>query len=237
MSGAVPDGLNNGRPLVLDWFNDHLKSKDEARLPPANVLLSDLLVWKVVTFNISSRDQSRRWPSVFQSSGHIFADRPNMGPAANQADHDGILRDFIYRKSYILYVDLGAHRKGEDAPQRTKEKAVFETVKGKTYYFTMNTTTSCYQLTTGTNRFIPSFIQAAKADSLNMGASTTIPLGKLDVTTTSTAAPAPAPAVTTRSIGPAAEVDSATLSGSEESSCESLTTLKKLPEPRRQISN
>ena len=42
VSGAVPDGLNDGRPLVLDWSSDDLKSKEEARLLPANALLSDL---------------------------------------------------------------------------------------------------------------------------------------------------------------------------------------------------
>ena len=41
--------------MILDWSADDLRSKDYAKWPPANALLSDLLVYKIIGAEISSR--------------------------------------------------------------------------------------------------------------------------------------------------------------------------------------
>ena len=70
--------------------------------PPANALLSDLLVWKVVPSKLSVRDRYQRWPKVFRSVGLLPMDRPFTGPAAN-ARGNGKIKDVIFNQSYILH--------------------------------------------------------------------------------------------------------------------------------------
>lgn len=123
VSGAIPEGLQiEESPMILDWSAGGLRSKDSTRWPLVNALLSDLLIYKVIAAEISSRERSRRWPHVFQSSGHIVADRINAGSAANQRGDNKSLRDLVYRKSYILHGDLGVMRKGIRNAQKTGEK-------------------------------------------------------------------------------------------------------------------
>ena len=124
--------------MILDWSASDFRSKDSTKWPPVNALLSDLLVYKVIAAEISSTDRSRRWPLVFQSSGHIIADKVNMGPAANQLGEDQSPHDLIYRRSYILHGDLGAMRRGSKNAQTIGEKAVNTTIKGKSYAWTLN---------------------------------------------------------------------------------------------------
>ena len=52
----VPEGLRvDESPMILDWSADDLRSKNYAKWPPANALLSDLLVYKIIAAEISSR--------------------------------------------------------------------------------------------------------------------------------------------------------------------------------------
>ena len=62
VSGAVPEDLNESRPVVLDWSTEDLKSKDQAKWPPSNTALSDLVVYKIISAGVSHRDRHRRWP-------------------------------------------------------------------------------------------------------------------------------------------------------------------------------
>ena len=72
------------------------------------------------------------------------------------------MRDVSYRKAYILPGDLGAHRKEGCNAQKTGERLGFEKVKGKTYLWTVDQITSCYQLTTGADRFLPDVVPLAQ---------------------------------------------------------------------------
>lgn len=48
----------NESPMVLHWSADDLRSKDHAKWPPANALLSEVLVYKIVAAQISSQEKS-----------------------------------------------------------------------------------------------------------------------------------------------------------------------------------
>ena len=55
VSGTVPEDLNESCPLVLDWSMADLKSKDQAKWPPSNTALSDLVVYKIIAAEVSHR--------------------------------------------------------------------------------------------------------------------------------------------------------------------------------------
>ena len=169
VSGTVPEDLNGARPLALDWSLTDLKSKDQSKWPPSNTALSDLVVYNIIAAEVSYRERQRRWPAVFQSLGHISADRQDMGPTINQAGPDGVLRDMIYRKGYILHGDLGAQRKGGNTAQRTDDRSATIVEKGKSYLWSLSTTTSCYQSTTSKDRFLPDVIAIASANQGRVG--------------------------------------------------------------------
>ena len=59
MSGTVPEDLNESRPLVLDWSMADLKSKDQAKWPPSNTALSDLVVYKITAAEVSHRSLAK----------------------------------------------------------------------------------------------------------------------------------------------------------------------------------
>ena len=118
MAGTVAGRLAT-RPLVVDWSANDLTSRDEAKWPPENAALSDLVIYKIIAGGrISSRDRNKRWPNVFNSSGHILSEHQNMGPAANQTGDDGRVHDLIYRKSYLLHGDMGRRPKEDATPKK-----------------------------------------------------------------------------------------------------------------------
>ena len=51
MSGTVPEDLDESRPLILDW------TKDQAKWPPSNTALSDLVVYKMIAAEVSHRER------------------------------------------------------------------------------------------------------------------------------------------------------------------------------------
>lgn len=109
--------------MVIDWQKSMNRQVD-ATWPPANALLSDLVIWKVVSAGISQIERNKRWPNVFQSAGHIITHRANMGPAANHAQR-GLIKNVAYRQDCILHGDLGADAlaDGNKNPQRTGVKS------------------------------------------------------------------------------------------------------------------
>lgn len=62
-----------------------------------------------------------------------MSDRPNMGPAAAQADDQGVVRDLVFRHSYILHGDLGADKIGTKAAHKTGDKPERYSSQGKSY--------------------------------------------------------------------------------------------------------
>lgn len=75
VNGAVPEVLEMSCPIVLDWSMNDLTYKDQTKWPPSNAALSDLVAFKIIAGEVSLRDRSRKWPAVFQSSGHDRARR------------------------------------------------------------------------------------------------------------------------------------------------------------------
>ena len=56
-----------------------------------------------------------------------------MGPAAAQADDQGVVRDLVFRHSYILHGDLGADKIGTKAAHKTGDKPERYFSQGKAY--------------------------------------------------------------------------------------------------------
>ena len=73
MQGPIPAELKETHtPLILDWSMSALESKDAKAWPPAEALLSELLMYKIVEAGISQRERNKRWPKVFQTAGQII---------------------------------------------------------------------------------------------------------------------------------------------------------------------
>ena len=101
-------------------------------------------------------------PNVFNSSGHILAERPNMErSAASRIGDDMRVHDLIYRKSYLLHGDLGARAKGGRYPHKTGDKAETYTVKGEQLLWGLASGVSLYPVTTRQDRYVPDIFSVA----------------------------------------------------------------------------
>ena len=166
---------------MIDWAKEDLKARDESKWPPANAALSDLVIYKIITAEVSVRNRTRRWPSVFQSSGLIITTRLNIGSDVNLRAIDGKIYDAIFKKSYILHGDLGAFRKGGPTLQKTGDRSGVEKIKGREYFWTFSPRESSYDLTTEADRYLHDVVPLAQRDSHRMGSSTSIPYGVLKI--------------------------------------------------------
>lgn len=105
-------------PLVMEWDKEAIEVNNDATWPSANTFLSDLVVWKVVSSEISVRDRYQRWPKVFQSVRMVYMIRLNMSPATS-VRFQGKIKDVVFNQAYILYSDKGAQRVGGNDSHRT----------------------------------------------------------------------------------------------------------------------
>ena len=162
VQGSVPPGDESVTPLVLDWNKNDIDPEDDTTWPPANTFLSDLVIWKVISSEISVRSRYNRWPKVFRSGGMVFMTRPNMGPAANTM-YSGQVRDLVLMQSYILHGDSGAQLLGGTESHRTgKPTRVWIGENGERKSWTVwLDEVSAYPITTGRGYHFPMLMPLA----------------------------------------------------------------------------
>ena len=77
--------------------------------------------------------------------------RPNINPAAARQD-EGIVRDLVYRKEYILYRDLGIIKRGGRHPYRTSSVIETYIIQGQETDWGVINATSAYPNTISIRR-------------------------------------------------------------------------------------
>ena len=71
MQGDIPVNLGEVDTfMIVDWDWAIVNPIDKFTWPPTEALLSDLVVFKMVSSKIPLRDRCSRWPKVFQSVGN-----------------------------------------------------------------------------------------------------------------------------------------------------------------------